>query len=198
MTIPPKTKGILKELIYEMDEGNPIYYRGYKKVLLGTRKLEEIMGDSSLQAWMKGKIFLVLSLLLSELDYELTVGEHGLTLGKKSWRAADIAIFKKQNLKLNKHYSKQAPEIVIEIDTKAEIENLGEALEYYDKKTGQLLDFGVKKVIWIFTDSKKIRVLSKNKPALNLNWEEDIPVIEEITFNILKIFEQFNQDIPES
>lgn len=197
MTKPPITKVLFRELIYEMDHGKPIYYRNYKKVLSGTKKLEDIMGDSSLQAWLKGKIFLILSLAFSNLDYDLTVGEQGLTLSNKSWRAADIAIFKKSNLQLNKHYSKEAPDFVIEIDTKADLENLGESLDYYERKTQQLLDFGVKKIVWIFTDSKSIRVVENKETSLNISWDEDIILMEGVKFNIHEIFKQFNQNLPE-
>ncbi len=45
-------------LIYEWDDGQPIYYRGYQEVLMGKKTAEEIMGDSTLQAWIKSKLYL--------------------------------------------------------------------------------------------------------------------------------------------
>jgi hypothetical protein len=53
-TPPPKKrhlkrKSIPQELIYEMVDGNPIYYRDYKKVLTQKKSLEEMMGSRSLQ-----------------------------------------------------------------------------------------------------------------------------------------------------
>lgn len=37
-------------LIYEMDEGTPIYYRGYREVLSGAKTTEQVMGSGILQA----------------------------------------------------------------------------------------------------------------------------------------------------
>ena len=38
------------QLIYEMDNGVPIYYRGYKEVLNYTKTVEEIIGSSFMQS----------------------------------------------------------------------------------------------------------------------------------------------------
>ena len=109
-------------LIYEMDEGKPIYYRGYRDVLLGHKQFEEIMGESTLQTWLKTQITIFLSKLLDDSKYICVVGEQGLLLSKNTHRASDISIFTKENFKLTSHYSKLPPKIVIEIDTKAHIE----------------------------------------------------------------------------
>ena len=47
-----KTRKIPEYLIYEMDEGKPIYYRGYKEYLQGQRALEEIMSSSYIQSFL--------------------------------------------------------------------------------------------------------------------------------------------------
>ena len=55
MSVTPKTSNrhgrkIPDYLIYEIMDGQPIYYRGYQSVLNKTKTLEAITGCSSLQA----------------------------------------------------------------------------------------------------------------------------------------------------
>ena len=184
-----KTQEIPSYLIYEMDDGRPIYYKGYKEVLAGTKDFEAIMADSTLQAWLKGELFALIKMLLPA-GYITTVGEQGLQLKKSSWRAADIAIFKKENFALSNHYSSKAPEIAIEIDTKADLDSPGASIDYFDSKNRQLLEFGVKKIIWIFTEVQAIKVLVPGEDVQHFEWEEDITVMEGVQFNLQKIMNQ--------
>ena len=43
------TRSIPPALIYERWKGKPIYYKGYRDVLAGTKTLEEVMSCSDLQ-----------------------------------------------------------------------------------------------------------------------------------------------------
>ncbi len=43
---------LLSQLIYEMEDGKPIYYAGYRDVLSELREPEEIMGSSGLQSFL--------------------------------------------------------------------------------------------------------------------------------------------------
>ena len=45
-------QAVPEALIYELDAGNPIYYKGYQDVLSGLKNLDDILGDSNLQAWL--------------------------------------------------------------------------------------------------------------------------------------------------
>ena len=45
--------------------------------------------------------------------------------------------------------------LVIEVDTKADLRKFENPQDYFHRKTQDLLDSGVKKVIWIFTKEKK-------------------------------------------
>lgn len=47
-------------LIYEMVDGQPIYYRGWREVLNNEKTLEQIMPSSLLQAYLVGEIFAIL------------------------------------------------------------------------------------------------------------------------------------------
>jgi hypothetical protein len=44
--------------------------------------------------------------------------------------------------------------MVIEVDIKIELEGIN-STDYWTKKTQTLFNFGVEKVIWIFTEDKK-------------------------------------------
>ncbi|MCB0559871.1 MAG: Uma2 family endonuclease [Lewinellaceae bacterium] len=176
-------------LIYEMVDGSPIYYLGYQEVLAGEKTLEEIMSDGNIQAWLKTQIAALLTYQLAS-QWVVTSGEHGLQFRKKSWRAADIAIFKPENFEFVNTYSQKAPEIVVEIDTKADLDSFGDAINYYDEKTNQLFEFGVKKVIWILTDSKKIKVLTPTERPATLEWNTDILIIENISINIQELIDK--------
>jgi Uma2 family endonuclease len=187
-----KTKKIPEYLIYEMDDGKPIYYRGYREHLQGQRELEEIMSSSYLQSFLVSELIQLLGKKLSG-DYRILTNELGLQFKKKSWRAADIAIYKKADLKnhpLDNKYLPIPPKIVIEVDTKASFENFNTPMDYYTKKTDALLNFGVEKVIWIFTDAKKVMTATKNTQWVIDDWKVDVAVMENLNVNIEKLMEE--------
>jgi Uma2 family endonuclease len=189
MTTKAHIKAVPEYLIYEMDGGQPVYYRGYVEVLEGKKTMESVMGDGNLQAWLKMKIIGVLIAHLSE-KYVPTVGEQGLQLGKKTNRAADIAVFKKENFVFTTEYSTLPPDVVIEIDTKAHIEPEQSDVNYYNRKTQQLLDFGVQKVIWIFTGDQKVMVAEAGKDWITSDWKKTVEIMEGISINIQDMLEE--------
>ena len=174
-----------------MDEGVPIYYKGYKEYLNGNQNFEQTMPDSNLQAWLKGRLYLFISLLFQKnKNIVVTVGEQGLSLKKRSWRGADIAIFKKSNFDLVPEYSKKPPEVVIEINIKGDYDSDEKMLRDYERKNAQLLEFGVKKIIWIFTETQFI-VSVTNEGKKNYEWNDDVPVFKDISFNVQKVVDSF-------
>lgn len=182
-------QNIPEQLIYEMVDGKPIYYRGYREYLKGEKKIDELMGSSYLQSLI---ITRLVFLLMSNLgnDYVVLTNEIGLQFKDKGWRAADIAIVEKEKLKGVKKknkYLRVAPKIVIEIDTKAELEEVKDSLGYFHKKTDELLAFGVEKVIWIFTDSEKIMVSEKHKDWQILNWSKKITILNGLEINLQEL-----------
>lgn len=193
LTAVAKPKEIPAYLIYELDEGMPIYYKGYRDVLLGQKNPEEVMTDSTLQAWLKMELGSIIRALLSSL-YIITGGEQGLQLGKSKTRAADLAIFTKENFVLSTKYSANPPEIAIEIDTKADLDSPGATIDYFDRKNQQLLAFGVKKIIWIFTDAQIVKVILPGEEIQTFAWEEDVPVMDGIHFNLQKIMDQLKAE----
>ncbi len=183
---------ITNDLIYEMINGKPIYYRDYKLYLKGIKQKEELMGSSYLQSLIITKL---VYLLISNLDskYQVLTNEVGLQFKSKSWRAADIAIFESDKLKKIKKSNKYLtipPKIIIEIDTKAELEDIKDSIGYFHKKTDDLLEFGVEKVIWIFTDSKKVMYSERGKDWQIFNWSKSIQILEGIEINLEKIVDE--------
>lgn len=186
-----------KELIYEMRKGSPIYYRDYDKVLKGELPIEAVMGSSGLQAWL---IKLLMKLLLSKLDkkYEILTNEVGYKFAPRSWYNLDIGIWDREKVKpylMRDKFIPVPPEVVIEVDTKADLRKFENPQDYFHRKTQDLLDSGVKKVIWIFTKDKKIWTAENKKPWLIVDFDYDVPVIEDITFNLKNLLEEEGENV---
>jgi Uma2 family endonuclease len=176
-------------LIYEVVDGKPVYYKGYKDVLNKTKTFEEITMDSTLQAWLKSRLTILLGGFLIENGYEITTGEQGLIMSNGDKRGADIAIFKAESLVVDEHYSRISPEIVIEIDISADLENTAEINYVLDKIT-DYQKFGVKNVVWIFTKSKKVMVAKIGQPWLTLEWAADIEIMGNLSVNLSKMMDK--------
>ncbi|MCO6489913.1 MAG: Uma2 family endonuclease [Phaeodactylibacter sp.] len=181
-------------LIYEMIDGDPIYYKGYRDYLNGNKQIEELMGSSILQSLIISRLVFLLQSNLGP-DYEVLTNEVGIQVGVKAWRAADIAIVKTREIEgveSKNKYLGFAPEVVIEIDTKAELTEIKNPLSYYHEKTDELLKFGVKKVIWIFTETRKVMVAQKDKKWETSDWKENIFIIEAIELQIDDLLKKRN------
>jgi len=175
------------KLIYEMVKGKPIYYKGFKQYLKGNKQIEEIMGSSKLQSLIIAELIFLLRTFVGD-DYLIFTNEIGIQFSKKSWRAADIAMIKSEKVKnLDNKYLAVAPELVIEIDTKAELHEIENPLGYYQEKTDELIKFGVEKVVWIFTDTKKILIAEKNKPWLMSDWKDKTEIRKGLVIDLEKI-----------
>ncbi len=111
------THNVPDVLIYEMVKGQPIYYKGYRDYLKGTKQLGELMGCSKLQSLIFTKLIVLLSNFFGD-DYLVFTNEIGIQFSKKSWRSADIAVVKAGKVKtIDDKYLAVPPEIVIKIDT---------------------------------------------------------------------------------
>ena len=137
-------KDIPEVLVYEMNEGKPIYYRGYKEFLDGKLQFCDIKGSSYLQSIIVTRLLIELSQKLDLGIYELLTNELGLHFGEKSWRAADLAIYEKKQLRdVPKHdtYLHLLPKVVIEIDTKASLEDMEKPLWILPKEDRSITGF---------------------------------------------------------
>lgn len=179
-------KNIPESLIYEMIDGKVLYRKGYKQVLAGKKTLEEILGASSLQSLVAAHIAKVLFQFIDEDIYFVLINEAGVNLDHKNNLANDLAIYDKEVLKpsmISTKYTDVPPKIAIEIDVKAEYEDLTE-LGYIYKKTQKLLNFGVEKVIWIITSVGKVTVSTQEKNWETMDWNKDVEIMDGHSFNV--------------
>ncbi|MEM9671242.1 MAG: Uma2 family endonuclease [Bacteroidota bacterium] len=185
-TKPSKKKKIPQELIYEEMDGQPIYYAGYREVLNNNKTLDDIMGSSHLQVVIINLVLKYLYKHVDESDYEFYTNEAGLHLSKSNNLAADIAIYRSDQIKevtpTNK-YLNISPEVVIEVDTKADLTDL-KSEEYLRKKTQKLLDFGVKKVIWILSASQLVILAENDKDWLMRDWHKPFDILPDHFVNL--------------
>lgn len=179
-------------LVYEWIKGAPIYYHGYKDYLSGDKTMEELMGSGYLQVFL---IMAIIKRLLAELPdaYQVFTNEIGIILKKGDRRSIDIAIYRKdalENVPLENKYLQVPPEVAIEIDTKADLENFTTAMDYVYEKTDDLLAFGVRKVIWIFTSSRKVLVAGGGEKWVTTGWDEPVQVIGTIQLNLKNMVQE--------
>ena len=179
-------------LVYEILDNQKIYYKDYKKVLLGELPPEAVMGSSDLQAWIIDTIVRFLHKFLDYKKYKVLFNEVGYFYTpsrSRKWLNLDIAIVSREKLKKPQGtYLKIPPEVVIEVDTKADLSKIGS--QYYFLKTDRLLKSGVKRVIWIFTEYKKIQIAENNKPWLTVNYDYDFEIIDGLNINLDKLLKE--------
>jgi hypothetical protein len=186
-------KKIPEALIYEIIDGKPIYYRGYREVVAGTKTIEEIMGASNLQSTIIEYLLMILFKTIDLSKYRVLTNETGLHLSKKNNLSGDIVIYDKSVLpvkSVDKHYISVPPKIQIEVDIDAHLGAFGTPDGYIYTKTDKLLQFGVEKVIWLMSDSKKILVATKDENWEIIDWNKDIEIINGISFNISKYLKE--------
>lgn len=186
-----KRKAIPKELVYEIIDGKEIYYAGYKEVLKKNKTIEEIMGCSGLQAIIIDLIveFFHEIKFKGNKKYQLLYSELGLHISKNNNFAADIAIYNQSDISaknISDKYMNISPRVILEIDTKAEIDNAQAMLDYMEIKTKKLIDFGAEQIIWILTKSKKIITIKDSKKWNFANWNEEINIIDDINITLEK------------
>ena len=179
-------KKIPDYLVRETLNGKRLYYKGYREVLTGNKTFSEIMGSSSLQSLLVTHLIILLGKTLDETKYTILSSEAGLHLGKNNNLAGDILIFENTALpiqSINEQYASVAPKVVIEVDITIDSPEM-QADHYLHEKTQKLLDFGVEKVIWILTPSKKVMVATQAADWQTQNWSKDVEILDGIIFNL--------------
>jgi Uma2 family endonuclease len=182
---------IPEALIYEMVNGQPIFYSGWQEVLTGEKTLEQIMASSLIQSYLVGEIFVVAHNGLRK-KYILGTNEAGLKFQKGDWRAADIALWTKESMKgvsLNPRYADIVPEIVIEVDTKADI---SANPTYYLDKTKHLHENGVRRVVWFFTATEQVMIAEKGRKWEIQDWSESVEIDDGCMVNAKELIDDFN------
>lgn len=187
---PARKRKVPERLVLEVIDGKKFYYRGYKQVLNGKKNLEDIMGASGLQALLLEYFTFHVLNKLNLKKYRVFSGETGNHLGYRNNFSLDIAIFERTVLtpdKVTTKYVDVPAYCVIEIDVQAEWEDGKMSdVEFIGLKTNKLFEFGTQKLIWVLSKSKKIIVAEPNKHWSIIDWNEDIELIENITFNVGK------------
>lgn len=173
-------------LIYEIIDGQPIHYKGYREVISGKKTFGEIMGSSTLQAHIVTYLLFHLARTIDENRFTVLTSEAGIHLNNRNNLAGDVLIFENSVLPyeaLDVHYAQVPPKVAIEVDISADPYDMATDA-YIFKKTQKLLDFGVEKVIWITTEAKKVTVATAHADWQTTGWHRDIEILEGITFNI--------------
>jgi Uma2 family endonuclease len=181
-----KQKKVPAYLVYEIMDGKPIYYNGYRSVLNKRKKPEDIMGSSFLQGFLLNFILAILHEKLNKEAYWLFINETGIHLDHNNNLAGDILVYERSRVKpsdIKNQYGKVPPNIIIEVDTKADLTIL-KFEEYLKQKTTKLHEFGVDKIIWILTASRQVVIALPNEDWLMIDWNKDIEILNGITFNI--------------
>lgn len=185
------TKSIPQILIYEILDGCPIYYKGYKKVLKKQKEASEIMGCSSLQWKIISYLLHIAFTKFGIENYHIATNEPGLHLDNKNNLCGDILIFTKEQLDasaFDANYTKVPPILHIEVDVTADTNELSE-MYYVQTKVQKLLAFGTGKIVWVFTASKKILIVSQETIWEWKDIKESIHLTDDVEVNIGKYLE---------
>jgi Uma2 family endonuclease len=185
---------IPKSLIYEMYDGKPMYYKGYKDVMNHLKRTEEIMGQSDIQGIIVNVILRYLMRNIDDEKYFAMSNETGFHLSKNNNISSDIVIFDKETLKNRENKGKYfdiPPLVVVEIDIEADAKDFGlSEFDYYSMKTKSLLDFGVTEVFWFFSASKQVAIARPNQDWIIANWDKELVVLGEYKFSLEKLLEK--------
>ncbi len=195
-----RKKEVPEYLIRDEIDGELFYYAGYQDVLNNKKTAEEIMGSSTLQAWVIGYILKIFYKQNLDEQYHAFTNEIGSHLGKKNNLSLDIGFFDKNVLTpahINTKYATVPPVITVEVDIKIDVNQLTET-DFVHKKTKKLLEKGVSKVIWIFTRSQRVLIATPEPDWLNVDWNRDIELLDGHTFNIAKALEEAGIKVEEA
>ncbi|MGF7217845.1 Uma2 family endonuclease [Spirosoma lacussanchae] len=194
MSVTPRTtarnsltdRKVPASLIYEEINGVPYYYRGYRAVLSRQKTTEEVMGASALQSAVVSLLIHILYKYLPFDDYLIATNEPGLHLAPGNNLSNDIAVFDQASLPtpLDDKYFSVPPRLVIEVDVKIDLPNNVSETEYVYDKTQKLLDFGVQKVIWILTKTRRTLIAQPNERWILTNWDDAVEILPGCAFEL--------------
>jgi Uma2 family endonuclease len=188
---PTPHQVIPSALVYEVLNGRPLYYRGYKDVLAGTRKVEDIVGSSSLQAILVSLIHTFVMANRDKKKYLPVTNEAGVHLDLYDNLSCDVAIFEKGTFDVTTKYFDTAPKIVIEVDVKIDLADFdGLDFNYVAEKTQKLFDFGVEKVFWVLSKPRRVFVAVPNQDWIFTDWSNNVPVMDGCVLNVKNLLDE--------
>ncbi|GAB2602655.1 Uma2 family endonuclease [Spirosoma areae] len=178
-------------LVYEVLNGRPLYYRGYREVMAKNLNPENIMGSSSLQAILVSLIHSFIMVNRDRKKYLPVTNEAGVHLDLKDNLSCDVAIFEKGTFAITTKYFNTPPKIVIEVDVKIDLTDFdGQEYDYVAEKTQRLFDFGVERVFWVLSKSRRVFVAIPNQDWIFTDWSNDIPVMEGCVLNVKRLLDE--------
>ena len=184
---PSDGTAISDYLIYEILDGLPIFYNGYKDVLLNKKRADEIKYKSSLTSFILSNLFCQFLKLLDDDKY-VVFSNLGFYINESNNLTGGIVIYEESEFRkmiINEHYADVPAKIAIEVDVTADTSDIGGVDTYVYKKVRKLLNFGVERVIWINTATKTILIADDNlKSWIVQDWNKDIEIIEGLTINV--------------
>lgn len=178
-------ESIPTSLIREIIDGKPYYYKGYQEVLAGNINEEGVMGCSTLQSFIVSYLVRVLFRSIDESKYLVATNEPGLHINKRNNLASDMMIFEYNTLtidQINLNYAQVPPVVSVEVDTRIELEDVTES-KYVALKTMKLLEFGVEKVIWFFTETRQIMIATPGNWA-TFHWDYEVVLMPGALCNV--------------
>ena len=175
------------ELIYEQWGGRTYYRKGYTDVVKKRKTPAEIIGSSGLQAFI---VSFINGFLFSRIDrkrYRLLTSEPGLHIGRNENLACDVMVYDRTvltNDRITVKYVDVPPLVAIEVDVRVELQTEGE-ISYVFRKTQQLFNFGVQRVIWVVSDLKQVLVFESGIDTVEYkDWHQPIEIVPGVSINI--------------
>jgi hypothetical protein len=139
-----------------------------------------------LRAFLIPRIAFLLGGQLEERKYDVLMGEVRLDVKEGEHLIGDIFIFKSKDLVIDTKCANIPPYIAIEVDVKIDLEKDSDK-EYVFTKIKKYLDFGVSKVIWIFTNTQHIITATPNSDWSISNFDKEIEITKDYKLNITDI-----------
>lgn len=188
---PTDAPAVPEFLVHETLNGRPLYYKGYRDVMAGILKPEDVMGSSDLQGIIVSLINTHVTVHMDRKRFITSTNESGLHVAKNDDLAADIAIFEKAGLgKLKGKYFDVPPKVVIEVDIKIDLKEIGSDVAYIAEKTSELFNFGVERVLWVLSKIRKVIVITPNQDWIVTDWSNDVPVIDDCVLNVKRLLDE--------
>ncbi|MBO0937658.1 Uma2 family endonuclease [Fibrella sp. HMF5335] len=189
---PVQTSAIPAQLVREVLNGRPLYYKGYREVLAGRVKPEDIMGSSDLQSFIVMAIAATIWNRIDRKKYKVASSEAGLHINLRNNFSADIAIFDKATLPaLKGKYFDVPPKVMVEVDIRIDWDGgAANDVNYILEKSQALFDFGVERVLWVLTASRKVVIMEAGKDSIITNWSNDVPVLDDCVLNIKNLLDE--------
>ncbi len=177
---------IPESLVYEVLDGRPVYFKGYKDVLNGEKQQAEIMGISGLQGIIISYLVELMFSKIGSKQYRILFNEIGVHINHNQNLASDIGIYDRKLVtpdKINTQYIDVPAKVFLEVDIKADVEDIGET-GYIRRKTQQLLKFGAEKVVWVLSKPKIVITATPDGKWDFSDWDSNVEILDGHVFNI--------------